>query len=70
MEKIFGFLSGYKTLIGLVGAVASFVLLVCNQLVDGFQFADVEIILAGFSALMVALGLGHKAIKIENALKK
>lgn len=63
-------LNGYKTIIGTVGAVATFVLVVTNSLQDGFQFADVEVILAGFSALMIAIGLGHKAAKIEDLLKK
>lgn len=70
MEKLFGFLNGYKTVIGLIGAVAAFVVLVCNALIDGFQFSDVQTILTGFSAMMVAIGLGHKAAKIESILKK
>lgn len=67
---ILNFLKGYKSIIGCIGAVAAFIVLVCNQLGDGFQFSDVEAILAGFSALMLALGLTAKAAAIENALKK
>lgn len=63
-------LDGWKTTIGLIGAVATFVLLVTNQLSDGFQKEDIQNIMAGFSALMIAVGLGHKAAKIETALKK
>lgn len=63
-------LNGFKTVIGIIAGVATFILLVCNQLSDGFQVADVEVIAGGFSALMVAIGLTHKAQKIENALKK
>lgn len=70
MNKLFGFLDGYKTVIGIIGSIAAFVVLVCNQLGDGFQFTDVQTILTGFSALMVAIGLGHKAAKIEELLKK
>lgn len=70
LGSLFGWLDGSKTVIGMIAAVATFVLLVCNQLGDGFQFTDVEPVLAGFSALMLALGLGHKAIKIETTLKK
>lgn len=69
-NKVFGFLNGYKTLIGSVAAVATFVLFVCGVLSDGFQFADIEGIGTAFSAMMIALGLGHKAAKIEAAIKK
>lgn len=67
---MFDFLKGYKSIIGTVGAIATFILLTCNQLADGFQFADVEVIMAGFSAMMLAIGLTGKAIAIENSLKK
>lgn len=67
---MFKFLDGYKTIIGIVGAIATFVLVICTSLADGFQFVDVEIIMGGFSALLVAIGLAHKAVKIETALKK
>jgi hypothetical protein len=67
---ILNMLKGYKSIIGCVAAIATFVLLVCNQLADGFQFSDVQNIMGGFSALMLALGLTGKAIDIQNSLKK
>lgn len=70
MEKLFGWLSGYKTIIGTIGAVATFVLVVCNALLDGVQYADLQTIIGAFSALMIAIGLGHKAAKIESIIKK
>lgn len=63
-------LKGKKSVIGCIGAIATFVVVFCNQLGDGFQFSDVQTILAGFSALMLALGLTGKAVDIQNALKK
>ena len=59
-----------KTLLGFLGGIATFVLVIVKALQDGFQFADVEVIIAGFSALVIVLGLGHKAEKIITALKK
>jgi len=70
MGSIANWFDGKKTVIGILGAVATFVLVVTNSLQDGFQFADVNVILGGFSALMIAIGLGHKAEKILNVLKK
>lgn len=67
---ILNFLKGYKSVIGCIGAIAAFITLVCAQLGDGFQISDVEPILVGFSAMMLALGLTGKAIDIQNALKK
>lgn len=67
---ILGFLKGYKSVIGCIGAIAAFVTLVCTQLGDGFQMTDIEPILVGFSAMMLALGLTGKAIDIQNSLKK
>lgn len=67
---MFNFGNGAKTIIGIIGAVATFIVVVTGKLSDGFQLADVEVILGAFSALMLAVGLGHKAIKIENILKK
>ena len=67
---MFDFLKGYKSIIGCVAAVAAFVGLVCNQLIDGFQVSDIEAILTGFSAMMLAIGLTGKAIEIETAVKK
>ena len=40
--------NGYKTIIGIVSAVATFVLVLTSVLQDGFQFADVEVVLGGF----------------------
>jgi len=63
-------LDGFKTTIGIIGGVATFVLVVVNVLQDGLQTDDVQVIMAGFSVLMIAIGLGHKAKKIEDAIKK
>ncbi len=69
-----GFLTKYlgngKTLLGWIGGIATFILIVVKSLQDGFQFGDLEIIIGGFSALLVTLGLGHKAERIIEALKK
>lgn len=62
---LLGFLKGYKSIIGCIGAVAAFIVLVCNQLGDGFQFQDVETILAGFSAMMLAIGWTGKLVNLE-----
>lgn len=70
MGAIASWFDGKKTLIGIIGGVATFVLLVTNALQDGFQYADIQIILGGFSALLIAIGLGHKAEKILEAVKK
>lgn len=63
-------LDGYKTKIAMVSAVAAFVLFVSNTLLDGFQPSDLDGIVAAFSAMTAVLGIGHKAAKIEDALKK
>lgn len=70
MNKITDWVGNGKTLLGLLGGIATFVLVLTNALKDGFQLADVELIIGGFSALMIAIGLGHKAEKILTALKK
>ena len=67
---ILNILKGKKSVIGCIGAIAAFIVLIANKLGDGFQFSDVEAILAGFSALMLAIGLTGKAIDIQNSLKK
>lgn len=67
---MFNFLNGYKTVLGVIAGIAAFVLVITKALSDGFQFADVEVILAGLSALLVAIGLGSKAERILSALKK
>lgn len=64
------FLNGKKTIIGIVSGVGAFLTLLATTLGDGFQAADLQILLTGFSALMVAVGLGHKASKILDFLKK
>jgi hypothetical protein len=68
------FLSKYlgngKTLLGWLGGIATFTLIIVKCLQDGFQFGDLEIIIGGFSALLVTLGLGHKAERILEGLKK
>lgn len=62
--------NGYKTIAGIVGAVATFVLVVINALNDGFQPVDFQVILGGISVLLVAIGLASKAERILNFLKK
>ena len=64
------FLNGKKTALGTISGIATFVLVVTQVLADGFQFADLNIIMGGFSALMIAIGLGHKAKKVEDLIKK
>jgi hypothetical protein len=56
---------GSRSIIGLVGAVATFIVLVCNQLGDGFQVSDLQSLLAGFSALMLAIGWTGKLVGME-----
>lgn len=63
-------LDGKKTLIGIISGIATFILVITGALQDGFQVSDLQVILGGFSALMVAIGLGHKADKVMTALKK
>lgn len=70
MGAIAGWFDGKKTVIGILSGIATFILVVTQTLQDGFQFADLEVILGGFSALMIAIGLGHKAEKLLTTLKK
>ena len=56
---------GSRSIIGIVGAVATFVVLVCNQFADGIQLSDIQNILAGFSALMLAIGWTGKLAGLE-----
>lgn len=65
---MFNWLDGYKSILGIIGAVATFVLVVVKALQDGFQFTDVEVILGAASALMLAIGWTGKQIKIQAAL--
>ena len=67
---MFNWANGYKSIIGIVAGIAAFSLVITKALSDGFQFADVEVILAGLSALLIAIGLGGKAERILSALKK
>lgn len=62
---IFNFLKGYKSIIGCIGAVATFVVVVCTAISDGFQLADATVIMAGFSALMLAIGWTGKLVGME-----
>ena len=64
------FLKGYKSIIGAIGAVATFVALTAQALADGFQMGDITVIMGGFSAMMLAIGLTGKAIDIQNSIKK
>lgn len=66
MSKITEWLGTGKTLLGFIGAVATFILVVVNALSDGLQWqADVSTIGAGLSALLIVLGLGHKLEKLK-----
>lgn len=64
------FLDGKKTAIGLIGATATLLSLIVENIMDGFTYNDVQVIVGAFSAYMVAIGLGHKAAKIEEMAKK
>ena len=66
MGKLNEWLGSGKTMLGFLGAVATFVLVVVNALSDGLQWqADVQTIGAGLSALLIVLGLGHKLEKLK-----
>ena len=62
---ILGFLKGYKSIIGCVGAVATFIVVICTALADGFQLADATVVMAGFSAMMLAIGWTGKLQNLE-----
>lgn len=62
--------NGYKTIAGIVGGIATFVLVVINALSDGFQPADFTVILGGLSVLLGVVGLASKAERILSFLKK
>jgi len=53
-----------------LAGVGAFITVVANALADGFQLGDIQVILGGFSALMIAIGLGDKAQRILNQLGK
>lgn len=63
-------LDGKKTVLGLIGATATLVLVIVDALKDGLSSGDVQVLVGAVSAWLVAVGLGHKASKIENLLKK
>jgi ABC-type Co2+ transport system permease subunit len=67
---LFNFAKGYKSVIGCIAAVATFVTVVCTALADGFQLGDAAVIMGGFSALMLAIGWTSKLAGIEEASKK
>lgn len=70
IDAINKFLDGKKTIIGIIVGVGTFLCVLGGALIDGFQMSDIEVIGGGFSALMIAIGLQHKAKKIEDAIKK
>lgn len=63
-------LNGYKTKLGMIGATAAFVTLIVGLLNDGIQLSDWQGFITGLSAWLLAVGLGHKAAKIESSLGK
>lgn len=63
-------LNGYKTQLGMVGATVAFIGVVVGLLQDGVSLADWQPFITAVSAWLLAIGLGHKAQKIETALKK
>ena len=67
---ILNFWKGSKSVIGVIGAIAAFVVLITTQLSDGFQVTDIQAILAGFSAMMLAIGWTGKLANLENESKK
>ena len=70
MSFLTKYLGNGKTLLGWLGGLATFTLVVVKALQDGFQFSDIEVIVGGASALLATLGLAHKAEKILDGLKK
>ena len=67
---MFNWANGYKTVAGIVSGIAAFVVVVADALKDGFAIGDIKVILAGASALLIAIGLGSKAQRLLDALKK
>ncbi len=63
-------LNGKKTVIAGIAAVANAVHLIAQSLADGFQTGDLNIIGTQIVVVMGIIGLGHKAKKIEDLLKK
>ena len=62
--------SGYKTQLGMVAATVAFLGVILNLILDGVQIADWQPFITALSAWLLAVGLGHKAQKIEGFLKK
>lgn len=68
--NVFNLGKGFKSILGCVGAFATYLMVIVNTLSDGFQMKDIETLIAATSALLLAWGLTGKAIAIENSLKK
>ena len=56
---------GWRSIVGIVGAIATFIVVIANALADGIQTCDIQIILGGFSALMLAIGWTGKLANLE-----
>ena len=63
-------LDGYKTKLAIIGGAAAFITEVVRLLADGIQLSDWQPFIVSLSAFMALIGLGHKFMKIESALKK
>lgn len=70
LDPLNKWLNGKKTILGIFAGIVAFLSTLSEVLSDGIQVADLNVIMAGVSALLVAIGLGHKAQKIEETLKK
>ena len=64
------FLDGKKSIIGMIGATATFVAAIVAIVADGVVVEDFALMGAAFSAWSVVMGFGHKLKKIEAFLKK
>lgn len=60
-------LSSKTFVLGVIGGIATFALLVVNSLKDGFQTSDITIIVAGLSALLAVFGLKNENNKLLQA---
>ena len=67
-SAINSFLDGKKSVLGVIGATGTLLVVVFNSLSDGFQVADLQVLIGAASAWLLAVGLTHKAIKIEDML--
>lgn len=71
MKLINKFLDGKKTLIAAIGAGAAVIVVITQSLLDGFDLiTDGKVILDQLIIFMGIVGLGHKAEKILDQLKK